>query len=342
MQRPKQDARLKAAVEQFDLEKFLKDAGAQWKLAGEERILDCPECVSEGYSDKLWINIKKKTGWCYVCEETWDTLRLIAYYLDVDLNRASGYLKVCKTLFDSVQLQESLVIGKSIAASVEALGELAPVAPVAVEQAKSCELPEEFIPCQPDSDLPPYFAKRGISREKAIFYKLGWCESGYFRNRMIVPVYTRQKLITFLARAMGPSAKKQLYPKGSATGRGLFNYDRASRHKQIVLTEGALDAIAVGVNAMALMGKSLSKHQALLLAQADPSEVVILLDGDDAGREAAQVVAAKLYSFIPSVKIAKLPDGKDPDEILLTHLKKVILSAAAYSGVVPSFDLDDF
>jgi DNA primase len=68
----------------------------------------------------------------------------------------------------------------------------------------------------------------------------------------------------------------------------------------------------VGIPAVALLGTTLSACQAELLAQRE--QVVLLLDGDTAGRRGAREAAARLEMSV-DVAIVTLPAGADPDDL---------------------------
>jgi len=86
-----------------------------------------------------------------------------------------------------------------------------------------------------------------------------------------------------------------------------------SPDKRVVLTEGVEDAVAVqksltDVAAWAVLGAN-NAHNVVLPTGAS---VVLALDGDDNGRQAAQRAAQEFESQGHDVKIARLPDGADP------------------------------
>jgi DNA primase len=338
-------SQLRDAIKAFDIEKFLSEH-ASLKPAGDERIMDCPVCGEDGHSDKLWFNVKKKTGWCYVCEESWSLVKVVGHFLNLDLRKPSQYIKICQFLYDATGVTNTSTLRRTLEASQAAL------APEEVEvetpryvAPPALDLPAEFVTLP--KKLPAYFATRNITKEQVKRHGIGWCERGYFKNRMIIPVVMNKKVVSYIARYMGKppeGVKKYLYPKGNPTGKTFFNFDNAKKFKTVVLTEGYLDAVAVGLDAMGLGGKSLSDQQALLLASLDLDEVIVMLDGDSAGREGATKVARKLSSFVPSVRIASLPDGKDPDELTEEELAAIREDALPLNSTVPKIkiDLEDF
>ena len=96
----------------------------------------------------------------------------------------------------------------------------------------------------------------------------------------------------------------------------LYNFDRASRCPMVCLCEGVTDVWSVGPASVALFGKTLSQHQKLLIASTwKEGVVVVMLDGDDAGRGAAEGIADRLRGAVYHVDIFALEDGLQPDQL---------------------------
>lgn len=98
----------------------------------------------------------------------------------------------------------------------------------------------------------------------------------------------------------------------------LFNLHRAAADgKSIIVVEGFFDCFKVhqaglpGV--VALMGCSLSLRQEQLLCE-HFREVILLLDGDKAGRAAAAAIAQRLVPKV-STRLVELPPGSQPDRL---------------------------
>ena len=80
--------------------------------------------------------------------------------------------------------------------------------------------------------------------------------------------------------------------------------------------------LVAGFPAVALMGSTMSRRQADLAAQ-HFSEVVLLLDGDDAGRSGTRKAIETLRSRA-EVKVGWIPDGNQPDELEPDEIKGLI------------------
>lgn len=59
--------------------------------------------------------------------------------------------------------------------------------------------------------------------------------------------------------------------------------------------------------------------------------VTVMFDGDEAGRQAADRIAAELRSDLFDVRIARLPDGADPASLTEEEALKAVTEAEDYS-----------
>jgi DNA primase len=149
-----------------------------------------------------------------------------------------------------------------------------------------------------------------------------------FRRRITFPLCDKRgHVLGFGARAMGAdqqpkyvnSADGAVYHKG----RHLFGTHLARSHAAkagaIVLCEGYTDVIAAhqaGVrNCVGLMGTALTEEQVAELARLAPT-VVLALDADGAGQEAMMKAARLAGKQRFELRVAALPPGSDPAEVL--------------------------
>lgn len=157
-----------------------------------------------------------------------------------------------------------------------------------------------------------------------------------FRSRLIIPIRSPEgRCIAFGGRLLeapgqeksdpsagsGPkylnSRESRLYNKSEV----LFGTDQAKdeirRRKSAVLVEGYFDCIGlhqVGVkNALALCSTALTAGHLSLLSRLEAKELILLLDGDEAGRKAVERLGGPILAAGASAKVALLPEGEDPD-----------------------------
>ncbi|MHB1685446.1 MAG: DNA primase, partial [Bacilli bacterium] len=146
-----------------------------------------------------------------------------------------------------------------------------------------------------------------------------------FRGRIMFPIADIQgRTIGFGARALGGEEPKYLNTQETPLfrkGHVLYGYSRARQAirqtGKVLLLEGYMDVIGLHqsgiLNAVATLGTALTPEQAGLLRRV-AEEVILVYDGDAAGRQAAQRSIEVLRALQVPVKVAQMPQGSDPDE----------------------------
>lgn len=141
-----------------------------------------------------------------------------------------------------------------------------------------------------------YFEKRGFLPNTLAHFEVKDCidKSSPMWNRAIIPVTFNKKEVGYIARAVKNFIQpKYLFSTGFKKTDYLYNYDNAidvakDKHT-LFLVEGQGDVWrmyeAGVVNCVGLFGKDLSDSQKSLLIQTGVTDLVILTDNDQAGRE---------------------------------------------------------
>ena len=151
----------------------------------------------------------------------------------------------------------------------------------------------------------------------------------FFINRVTIPIENRQgEVISFSGRKLpndtGEGAKyintknTDLYDKS----RVLFglNHARNGIKEQgcAIIVEGNFDVIKLHQcgqdNAIATCGTSLTEHHSTTLRKLTDM-VIIMRDGDKAGRAAAEKDIQALSKDFSNIKMISLPQGQDPDSL---------------------------
>jgi len=192
-------------------------------------------------------------------------------------------------------------------------------------------LPTEFI-SMTDNDgsleyrhAAVYLKKRGINEYDVRKYNIGYCKTGRYRNRVIIPSYDRNGQVNyFIAR----SFEKDPYQK----------YDAPSIQKTeivgmeyfinwsvpVILCEGIFDAIAIKRNAVPLFGKSIPKALMLKLVECQVKTVYLALDKD--ALKEALTYSEQLINLGKEVYLIEL-DGKDPSDLGFENMTKLLQQA---------------
>lgn len=166
-----------------------------------------------------------------------------------------------------------------------------------------------------------------------------------FRDKLMFPIRDmRGRTIGFGARVLDGSEPKYVNsPENLVFKKGnvLYGLDLAHRaireNGSVILVEGYMDAIACHQfgfrNCVASLGTALTETQARTLA-ALAERVIIAYDSDAAG-QAATLRGIEVFRRLGcDLRVAQLPEGKDPDEFLRKHgpaaFEDVIRSALPY------------
>jgi DNA primase len=147
-----------------------------------------------------------------------------------------------------------------------------------------------------------------------------------FRSRLMIPIRSSEgRTIAFGGRLLGDaegpkylnSKESRLYQKSEVLYGTDVARDEIRKKKSAVLCEGYFDAIGLqqaGVkNAIALCSTALTAGHLQSLSRLEARELVLLLDGDDAGRNAIERLAGPILAAGAAARVAVLPQGEDPD-----------------------------
>jgi hypothetical protein len=175
----------------------------------------------------------------------------------------------------------------------------------------------------------------GISEADAAQWGLGYCTSGYYAQRVIIPIVMFGEPVAFQARtivAEGVKHKKYITsrhgskddPKAECARSAaeiLYNYDRIPEGGDVVLVEGVGDVMgwhrgnpAREPIASALLGLSLTPEKLELLSKRRPARVILAPDAEVTTRQSRGVMRdlrSKLDAWDFNVLIGEWQGGKD-------------------------------
>lgn len=161
---------------------------------------------------------------------------------------------------------------------------------------------------------------RGLTLDDASVFRLGVVaddspESGPYKDRLAIPYLTPSGVVDIRFRTLMPLGPKYLSRPG-ADGH-LFNVAALWRDSnEIVICEGELDAIVAdlysGIPAVGVPGVNLWKKYYRKLF-ADYDRVLVIGDGDEAGRDFANRIAGQMDNAFP----VSMPDGLDINDLYL-------------------------
>lgn len=179
------------------------------------------------------------------------------------------------------------------------------------------DLPQEYIgPVKRSHGVPySYLTKRGISQSEINRYRIGYCSTGKFRERVILPIYEGEKLTYFIGRAYTQRSPRYL---NSNSGRSKVIFKTFTEPvKEAILVEGIFTAIYVSqvLPAIATLGKVVTEAQCKKIAQV-VDKVYVMLDRN-AKKETIQAtfMLAHYIEALPIFIKAEAPDLHSHEEL---------------------------
>lgn len=200
----------------------------------------------------------------------------------------------------------------------------------------------------------PYLKSRGLKAPTIEHFGLGFCSLGMLKDRIAIPLHDAAgKLIGYAGRVIDDNVICEEIPKYRFPGRREYRGKIIEFHKNLFLYNGyrvrnASNLLVVEgfpstwwlwqcgyPNIVSLMGSSCSVEQADLIVDllSEDGTAWILTDDDDGGDLCAQSVLNQIGSRCNATQL-KLTDGRQPTDLALRELRKLIPFAADKSGAV--------
>ena len=220
--------------------------GEHRQTSKNEHYFKCPAC--NHYKHKLAVNLDKNAFHCWICDYRGRNIRRL-------VRRFGSYIQLQKWdgISDRTDLERfaDLFVERSDR-----------------EDKTKMELPEEFVSlCA--NNIPAtgvyalkYLQKRGLTKDDIIRWKIGYCFSGEYRNRIIVPSFDDDGDCSyFIARSYAGDSYKYKNPRASKDV--VFNELFVNWNEDLILTEGVFDAVVAG-NAVPILGSTLRSDAELI------------------------------------------------------------------------------
>jgi len=133
-----------------------------------------------------------------------------------------------------------------------------------------------------------YLATRGLNYD---WYPWHWSPESGYRDRIIVPFYSNDRIVGFTARKITEGKPKYISDSQPSY---VFNLDRQDPNRQyVIMVEGPLDAIAI--DGVAILGNEANDAQITRIRQLG-REVIVVPDRDRAGAKMIRVAREQGWS----------------------------------------------
>ena len=154
------------------------------------------------------------------------------------------------------------------------------------EKPTTVQLPEQYRPLWIKKLTPDYrnaihyLSKRGITAFDILKYRIGYCESGEYSGKIIIPSYDAAgQLNYFVSRAFYKEDKQK--HKNPKISKDIIGFEMFINWAEpIILCEGSFEAIAIKRNAIPLFGKIIQPALQKKIIQEHVRDIYICLDAD--------------------------------------------------------------
>lgn len=179
-----------------------------------------------------------------------------------------------------------------------------------------------------------YLTERGITEETARMFGVGFFSGkGSMAGRVVFPIKNRKgELVGYAGRAIDGTEPRYKFPAGFRKGLELWNVSEVTGMSG-VLVEGFFDCMKVwqaGYVAIALMGSMMTEEQEDAIAE-QFAEVVVMLDGDEAGRKGTEEITDRLQRRVFRVMAINLPEGVQPDQLSEGELEALLGAVVSWT-----------
>ncbi len=288
----------------------------------------------------FYVNPTQQLFHCFGCKESGNVIHFVMKYEKLEFNEAIKFLaerlgitfveekeeKTNREIYEILKLASNFYHEK-LFLFPQALSYLTEKRKLSLETIKKFQL--GFAPGR--NFLIETLRKRGYSEELIIESGLAYKKEEevreWFFNRIIFPIFNRRgEVIGFGGRVLDEetepkylnSPETKVFKKGENLY-GLYQTMNYLIKNKAILVEGYFDLLTLfdkGIkNLVAPLGTGFTINQARLLKRYN-DEIIILFDGDQAGREATKRAIEVALKAGLNPLVAWLPENYDPDKYL--------------------------
>ena len=285
--------------------------------SNDEFLFQCPYCGH--HKHKFSVNIDKNVYKCWICDA-----------------RGKNVFRVIRKFGDFKQQEK----WKELSGESQDLNEvnfLFEEKQKVIEKETILEMPESFKTLTIASNLKShkkalnYLLERGIGKEDILKWKIGYCDSGSFKDRIIIPSFNSEgDLNYFIARTYAESYKRYLNP--SVSRDIIFNELYVDFNQEITLVEGVFDAIKAE-NAIPILGSTI-RETSKIFRKIVKNDTPVLLALDPDAKKKTEAIKRLFLKYGLEVRQIKYQDERDLGDMT----KKEVRLLSQKAPFVDSFD----
>jgi DNA primase len=181
------------------------------------------------------------------------------------------------------------------------------------------ELPKEFKTFKniiqtniPGRQALAYLKSRKITDEDILKYNIGYCETGPYRNMVVIPSYDANGSLNYFTGRSFEKEPKIKY-KNPSISRDIIPFELfINWDLPLILCEGPFDAIAIKRNVVPLLGKNIQSNLMKKIIMSSVENIYIALDRD--AQKQALNFCEQLINEGKEVYLVDMKE-KDPSEL---------------------------
>ncbi|MBC6427314.1 MAG: toprim domain-containing protein [Ekhidna sp.] len=164
----------------------------------------------------------------------------------------------------------------------------------------------------------------------------------HLKNCMVFPLKDRRgKIVSLYGRSITSKGKESRHFY-TINRKGLYPNYPAANTETLILTESIIDSATLQLytsfTSLALYGTNglTSEHTEAINQLQQLKEVILFLNGDEAGRKATTKYAAVLHKQLPEVTISMVnaPEGEDINSLIISHEPEILEHLVAESQIL--------
>ena len=275
--------------------------GVGTSMKGDEQAHHCPFC--HHHKKKLQINLETQQWHCWVCDSKGKRIQSLLRKLHTDSHKLKKIFEIYGDDYITYTPSTEEKIELRLPSEFESL----------------LKEPTGFNPVF--RKVKEYAKARNITKEDIIRYNIGYCKSGMYAGRIIIPSYDENnRLNYFIARSVFPEEKFKY--KNPPVSKNIIMFEnQINWDEPITLVEGVFDAMAVKRNAIPLLGKFIPQKLNDSIYKRGVSEINILLD-EDAQQQALRYTTQLQNQGIITKNI--IPSEKDAGEMGFSQINTIL------------------
>ena len=311
------------ALDTIDIEVLFDSLGVQYDLKTDELFIICPNPEHDDTNPSCSININPESIYyqkfsCFGCTFAGSLVKLVETIKDCTYKEAKDYI------IEIAESGDNWIVSNFTQRKT-------------IKKPKSdikITLPDEFVQLENGNgkSYRNYLHSRGLTDRMIENQQWGYCATGRYNKRVVLPVYIGSKLISFYSRHISTknAAKKVFNATGSRMERALWPYNDLDYDLDYVwITESVFNVVTMMLaglkNCVCLFGDKVQDEKIKVLSKF--KELRIVPDGD----YASKTMIENIYNYFKADKIIKaieMPLREDANSLGVEGLERQLKTLA--------------